>query len=163
MDKQESLDKLIGIVNQFISDSNKGKLKTKEYPERWKWSKMKISFGQGTPSKVPWISFLGPGMKVSKGIYVCYLYYKDHEKLVLSYGLSETNPSAIRWPEEIENEKKKIRDFFEEDNIKYEDSFVEKTYDIKNNKVDVSSNKELYQDLSNILDYYKKVLLEKGV
>ena len=124
MNKEESQDKLIEIINQFISDSNEGNLKTKKYPKNWDWTRFKVSFGKGTPAGATWIAFLGPGMEVSKGIYPCYLYYKDKKKLILSYGVSEENEPPIRWPEEIRSKKQKIGDYFNEKNVKYKDSFA---------------------------------------
>ena len=48
----------------------------KEYPKEFLDLKMKVSFGIGTPARVPWISYLAPGMNTSDGFYPVYLFYK---------------------------------------------------------------------------------------
>ena len=42
------------------------------------------------PAKVPWIAFF-VGCLVDN----VYLYYKEQDKLILAYGISETNPPEV--------------------------------------------------------------------
>ena len=61
MNDNEKLD--VPFIDDFIKQSRTGNLKTKGlYPEYIQSLKIKISFGQGTPAAIPWISFLGPEM-----------------------------------------------------------------------------------------------------
>ena len=58
---------------------------------------MKVSFGFGNYSSVPWIAFLDEGQEVSHGIYPVILYYKDYEELILAYGISDTKIPLHQW------------------------------------------------------------------
>lgn len=79
------------FLDNFILQSSTGNLKTKHlYPQEIQDLQIKVSFGMGTPTHVPWISFLGPGMSTSNGYYPVYLFYKKENILVLAYGISET-------------------------------------------------------------------------
>ncbi|RME30582.1 DUF3578 domain-containing protein [Candidatus Parcubacteria bacterium] len=82
------------ILDEFIRQASEGKnLRTSQYPREYGGLKLCISFGMGAPARVPWvpwIAFITPEMKVSKGFYPVYLYYKDFKTLILAYGVSET-------------------------------------------------------------------------
>lgn len=155
------------ILNLFIDQAQKGDLKTSQYPKEWADLRMRISFGMGAPARIPWIAFIAPEMHVSKGFYPVYLYYKDLNTLILSYGISETEESSSSWPVEIMNSSQTISAYFDKSVPRYGDSFVFKAYKVKtNNKgvvfLDPETDKELSQqdinsDLSTILDYYKKI------
>ena len=55
---------------------------------------MKVSFGQGVPARVSWISFLAPEMQTSNGFYPVYLFYKK-EKLIGSLYLHSDNSIGL--------------------------------------------------------------------
>ena len=74
---------------------------------------MKVGFGMGTPTKIPWIGFYAHFMSISNGYYPVYLYYKENNTLILSYGISETNIPEKNWPNEIHDTKTKISNFIE--------------------------------------------------
>ena len=95
------------ILNKFLLQSHSENLKIFTFPKEYADLRMKISFGMGTPARVPWIAFLAPEIHVSSGIYPVYLYYKDIHVLVLAYGVSETIESAQSWPAEIMNSELK--------------------------------------------------------
>ena len=88
-------DQLIKFLEQAKTDN----LKTKHFVSLYKGTGVKVSFGQGAPARIPWISFLIEPHTTSKGIYPVYLYYKEYDILILAYGVSETNPPLINWPE----------------------------------------------------------------
>lgn len=147
--------------------SQTGELKTATYPKEWSGLKLRVSFGQGVPARVPWIAFIAPEMQVSKGFYPVYLYYKEFDTLVLAYGISETEEYSKQWPTEIMNSAQTIEAFFDKEVPRYGDSFVFKAYKINagDGKVQYSypdgkpaSEKDLESDLSVILDYFKKVV-----
>lgn len=154
-------------LSNFILQANTNELKINAYPKEWADLRMKVSFGMGAAAKVPWIAFLAEGMQVSNGISPIYLYYKEEKKLILAYGISETNESAISWPAEIINSTTTISAYFDKAISRYGDSFVFKTYNItiENGKViyfddnkKTLSIEDLESDLEVIISYYKKTL-----
>ena len=154
------------FLDDFILQSSTGNLKTKHlYPEEIQDLQVKVSFGMGTPTHVPWISFLGPGMSTSNGYYPVYLFYKKENILVLAYGISETVKSEDTWTYEIHNSSQKISDFIDNP-FRYGDSYVYKHYEpkIENDKVRyfVGENevdeKTISNDLENLLTTYKNIL-----
>jgi len=85
------------IAEQFIEDAKSGNQKTKHYPKTYKGLKVKASFGQGGLAKVPWVAFLKQEEEVKRGIYPVFLLYKKLNCLILSYGISKTNPPESSW------------------------------------------------------------------
>jgi 5-methylcytosine-specific restriction protein B len=94
----ERKDFVESLVEMFLQQARAGQdLTTRSYPKTYRGLKVDISFGQGTFAQIPWIAFLGPGQKTSKGIYPVYLFYRDLDLLILAYGISETNPPDQEW------------------------------------------------------------------
>jgi 5-methylcytosine-specific restriction enzyme B len=82
----------------FLKQARAGQnLATKSYPKGYRGLEISVSFGMGSFAQIPWIAFLGPGEKTSKGIYPVYLFYRDLDLLVLAYGISESNPPDQLW------------------------------------------------------------------
>lgn len=162
------MDRWLEVIDKFILQAQESDLKTSSYPKEWSNLKMRISFGMGAPARVPWIAFIAPDMAVSKGFYPVYLYYKELETLILSYGVSETEEFGKSWPAEIMNSTVTITAHFDKDVPRYGDSFVFKSYKVSADKVGVkyfytennseASEKDIEADLSTILDYYKKTV-----
>lgn len=159
------------VLDKFLLQAQTGNLKTASYPKEGSDLKMKVSFGMGMPARVPWIAFTAPEMKVSKGFYPVYLYYKELNVLILAYGISETSEFPETWPAEIMNSTSTIKGYFNKDVPRYGDSFVFKAYkiNIKNKKInylDPTNNKEITEKdieahLQTMLNYYKnKVSIE---
>ena len=133
-----------------------GKLSSDWLAKNYLGIQMKVSFGQGSPARVPWIAFLSSEMSVSNGYYPVYLYYKKQGLLILAYGVSETNCFEESWPPEIQKQHQKIKDGLGGSAPRYGDSFIFKQY-----RVDPTSqpelnatNQELTQDLKQILKEY---------
>ena len=127
---------------------------------------MKVSFGIGTPARVPWISYLAPGMNTSDGFYPVYLFYKKERKLVLAYGISETKESKTSWPFEIEQNFKRIKEVIDKP-PRYGESFKFKLYTIKIENSDTffideslksCDTNDLERDLTEIINFYKKAV-----
>lgn len=166
------MDSLLSILNSFISQSQTANLKTSSYPKEWNDLNIKVSFGMGTPARIPWIGLRAEGQEVSRGINPVYLYYKDLKILILAYGVSETEIAPQSWPAEIINSTSTISSFLDKKVPRYGDSFVFKVYKIENNKnkikyIYLDENKEatetdLNSDLKVITDYYKKILFIKS-
>ena len=100
------MEKVNEILNSFIQQSKTDNLKWSAYPKEYLDLNMKVSFGQGVPARVSWISFLAPEMQTSNGFYPVYLFYKKENKLVLAYGISETSEYPQTWPDEVVNNHK---------------------------------------------------------
>ena len=82
---------------QFIEQASTNSLVTRDYDDSYNELTVKVSFGQGVPARIPWVSFLKEPNTTSKGIYPVYLLYKNIDKLVLAYGISEENPPNQSW------------------------------------------------------------------
>lgn len=119
----------------FIKQSKTNDLTTKNYIKEYLGTKVKVSFGQGTPAKISWISFLKDDQKVSNGYYPCLLLDKVQNKLYLVYGISEQNKPENNWPKEIlenNNKLKKIKNISKIISNKYPNSLFFKEYDSTN-------------------------------
>ena len=152
------------ILNSFILQSKTDNLKWSSYPKEYLDLNMKVSFGQGVPARVSWISFLAPEMQTSNGFYPVYLFYKKENKLILAYGISETAEYPQTWPDEVVNNNKKINEYIDNP-ARYGDSFLFKSYapSINSNKVEFVnddnqklSNDIIENDLKHIINSYKK-------
>jgi hypothetical protein len=119
----------------------------------------------GMPARVPWISFTVPGISASNGYFPVYLYYKEQNVLVLSYGISETSEFPINWTKEIQDSNKKISEEVLNP-ARYGDSYVYALYKpvIQDEVVTFSKDGVLQpeeaigNDLSSILGIYRKTL-----
>lgn len=151
------------ILDKFLLQSHTDSLKTSDYPKEFMGLKMKVSFGQGGRARVPWISFTAPEMSVSNGYYPVYLYYRDLNILILSFGLSETNEYGDSWAPQIVADKIKIADFISNP-PRYGDSFVFKSYipKINNERVNYCQDDleiapvAIDNQLEEIIGLYKK-------
>lgn len=156
------------ILDLFLIQSSEGDLKTAHFPKEFEGLGMKVSFGMGAPAKIPWIAFIAPEMKVSKGFYPVYLYYKELKILILAYEISETESFGETWPPEIMNSSDTISAYFDRKVPRYGDSFVFKAYEISviNREVIYSSptdgkilsKQDLEQDLNTLINYYKNLV-----
>lgn len=158
------MNNLREILSEFILQSQTDNLKWSTYPKEYLDLNMKVSFGQGVPARVSWISFLAPEMQTSNGFYPVYLFYKKENKLILAYGISETSEYPQTWPSEVVNNYKKINEHIENP-PRYGDSFLYKSYVPKVNSNNVEfynedsqkiSNEDLDKDLKFIINSYKK-------
>lgn len=155
-------------LDKFILQAQQGGLTTATYPREFGDLRMKVSFGMGTPARVPWIGFTPPEMNVRRGFYPVYLYYKDLETLILSYGVSETEESTQSWPVEVMNTTQTTLAFFDKDIPRYKGSFVFKAYKVsvsgevvKYANIELNqevNDKDIEADLFTLLDYYKKIV-----
>lgn len=148
-------------LKEFLQQAQTGSLKTAHYPKEFDSYLMKVSFGQGAPARVPWISFVTAGMSTSNGFYPVYLYYKDQGKLVLAFGISETNDFGQTWNPDTIGESPLIRDVIDSP-PRYGDSWAFRVYDVQlvDGDVTISSDgnlldlNSLQNDLSQILQSF---------
>lgn len=143
-------EQLISFLEQAKTDN----LKTKHYSREYNGTKVKVSFGQGVSARIPWISFLKEPFTTSEGIYPVYLYYKNENKLVLAYGISETKKPQVNWG--ISNPIM-IKDYFNKNSLskpdRYGDSFLFKIYDTDS----LPSIEILDSDLNEIIEQYQSI------
>jgi Holliday junction resolvase-like predicted endonuclease len=126
---------------------------------------MKVSFGMGMAARVPWISFTAPGISASNGYFPVYLYYKEQNVLVLSYGISETSQYPVNWNREIQESNELISEVVP-GAARYGDSYVFRTYIPEINGTTVvfndangkNVNEGMAQDLTEILNTYRNTL-----
>ena len=152
------------ILDSFIKQSKTENLKWSTYPKEYLDLNMKVSFGQGVPARVSWISFLAPEMQTSNGFYPVYLFYKKENKLILAYGISETSEYPQTWPDEVVSNHKKISEHIDNP-ARYGDSFLFKSYvpNINSENVEFASEDNqkislgvIENDLKSIINSYKK-------
>ena len=166
----QSADHWAGVLREFLIQADEGSLKTSSYPKEWLGLTMRVSFGQGMPARVPWISLVGEEMVVSRGIYPVYLYYKRLRTLILAYGISETEEAPETWPTEVFVSSRTIRAYFDQEVARYGESFVFKAYKIEledsapiimyAEDEKIATSIDLKSDLATITNYYKKVLAQ---
>ena len=152
------------ILDSFIKQSKTENLKWSTYPKEYLDLNMRVSFGQGVPARVSWISFLAPEMQTSNGFYPVYLFYKKENKLILAYGISETSEYPQTWPDEVVSNNKKISEHIDNP-ARYGDSFLFKSYvpNINSENVEFASEDNqkislgvIENDLKSIINSYKK-------
>lgn len=159
------MNSLLELLEEFIIQANEGGLKTSKYPKEFLDLRMKVSFGMGMAARVPWISFTAPGMSASNGFFPVYLYYKEQNVLVLSYGISETSETPVNWTREIQDSKEMISSAVP-GAARYGNSYVHRTYvpEVIGSKVNFLSESQdfnpevMNRDLLEITNYYKKIL-----
>jgi 5-methylcytosine-specific restriction protein B len=141
-------------LKKFLVESKIGNLKTAHYSKTFGDLVVKVSFGQGTLAKVPWISFLGGGQSTSHGIYPVYLLYKEVNKLVLAYGVSETKTPDINWNINAPTLNNYFKDSALGDPKPYPNSFIYAVYDLDKELDKIQVDK----DLNELIKIYKHTL-----
>ncbi len=145
---------------QFLEQSKTNDLKYGHYIKTYNGLNVRVSFGKGNVARIPWISFLGNDQKTENGIYPVYLLYKSVGKLILAYGVSETNKPHLSWniTETDYEAPLKIKEYFNLESLgqpeRYGESFVYKVYDVDNLPDEITIDNEL----SELTDYYKFIL-----
>lgn len=146
------------VIDKFLRQAQTTNLKKQGFPKSYLDFEVKVSFGVGNVARIPWIVFLMNPHIVTNGIYPVYLYFKDVNQLVLSYGISETTKSNYSW--ESHQMKQSIEDWYvkqyNQKPDRYGASFIKAIYDL-NDDLDT----ELIQnDLDEILEEYRNINLE---
>ncbi|MEY9106499.1 5-methylcytosine-specific restriction protein B [Bradyrhizobium yuanmingense] len=149
---------LIGdLVSRFLAQADAGQdLRTSEYPKEYGSLQVKVSFGQGVFSRVPWVAFLAPGQKVSEGIYPVLLYYREAKVLILALGVSETNPPEKSWDltSELSTVAELLREKHGREAERYGDSFVDASFTVPDG---LELNK-LTERLDTVIARYERTL-----
>ena len=156
------VDNIKNFVIQFKDYQND--LDINAYINYYQGLNVTSSFGVGHIGFVPFIAFLGKGEQTQQGIYPVILFYRQHNIVVLSYGISATKTPLHEWGKNA----KTIGQFFEERNIKltklknterkYINSLIYKIYSIEN-----LDYEQIVADLDDIIKEYKERLAFYGV
>ena len=151
--------KISEVLADFIKQAHTTNLKHTGYPKTYDKFHIKVGFGQGGVAKIPWIAILEDKQAVSKGIYPVYLYYKDQNKILLCFGVSETSLSDLQWGNEV------VKNFPLVSSVivhpkRYGSSYVFKKYNI-DDKLNIVHHKpsDLENDFNAMLDYYRNSLI----
>ena len=159
-------------LEKFILQSQTDNLKSSKYPKEYSELDVKFSFGMGTPAKISWASIHDNEVRNSIGINCVYLYYKEQNTLILSYGIMEQFVGGDNWSNDIKENTQTINEYFEKVHktkpYRYGDSFVFRSYIPKINGdsvifINQNTNQELSKpdfekDLNDIIEYYKKTV-----
>ena len=129
LNKEKSI---ISLIQDFITQADKGGLKTSSYPKTYQKLKLKVSFGQGVAARIPWIGLYKEPNTIQKGIYPVFLYYKEYHKLVLAYGISETEQVDYNWSntEKLQSIEEWHLKEFKKKPDRYGSSFIKGIYDV---------------------------------
>lgn len=149
----ERKDFVTELLKKFVAQADaQDDLGAREYPKEFCDLKVKVSFGAGNFSRIPWISFTGYNQTTSTGIYPVYLYYKSIGVLVLAYGVSETNEPPTPWIGS--DTKEKVRSYLQRESnhtpARYGESFVHTAYQLP---IDYSEPK-VTKHLDNLINEY---------
>lgn len=155
-------------LKEYLQQGLTGNLKTAHFPKEHGMFQMKVSFGQGTPTRVPWVSFLAQGMSTSNGYYPVFLFYKEIRKLILSFGISETNEFDKTWSRDVLGSAPRIQEVISHP-PRYGESWVFRSYEVIGDEGELALSDEngkvswekAMTDLEEILALYSKSLDEE--
>ncbi len=143
----------IEYLHKFIVQSKWNDLRYGKYPKSYLDFEVRTKFGMWTPAKISHMSILAENQSTSNGIYPVYLNYKEENLLILSYGVSDTNPPDL----DRNNDSETIASYFNSrwlSPFRYGESWVFKVYDLDN----LPSNDQLIEDLQTIIQEYIEVV-----
>lgn len=111
-----------------------------------------ISFGLGRFTSIPWIVFTNYEQEVMNGIYPVLLYYTEQKKVLLCYGISESNSPRINWDDSILKNRQRVDDVINSPE-KYGASFVHQIYDFDEiNQPNIID--KLIEDLKQVIEHF---------
>lgn len=164
----ERKDFVPGLLRQFLAQANEGSdLSVRGYADAYRGLAVRVSFGKGTPARVPWIAFLGEGQETQRGIYPALLYYRDASTLMLTRCISDTDTPGTAWPADPASET--VEQYFERhfgrSAERYGNSTVVKAYrlpvDMDEAQVNVDLD-ALITEYQTLLEQVKPLPAEKG-
>lgn len=126
--------------------------------------KVKLGLGQfGVPAFIPWMGFLGPQQAPQEGIYPVILCYLKQHSIIVTYGISATRKPSKNWGTIFDkngNSPQTIGAYFksrsiEVENPDYNNCFI---YSIYSDSLIDSDISNIYNDVDNMLDIYRKTL-----
>jgi len=159
------------FLDDFIKQTRTDSQKTKHYPKEFSNLKLRVSFGQGKLSKIPWIQIVAPDRATCFGYYPAYLFYKEENILILAYAIGESFEGnafltmSDMWTPEIHSSKQRISQFIDNP-FRYEDSLICEYYEpifdgeeVKYLRDEEEISKEkMLEELNSIVVYYKQCM-----
>ena len=149
----------IKLIEAFIEQSKTSDLSWKRYQKSFRNLTVKVSFGKGVSARIPWVGLLKDPNSISKGIYPVFLFFKETNKLILAYGISETKKSENNWTNteaQTSIEAWHLKEFGTPPD-RYGASYIKGIYDL-----DIGLDKDLIaQDLDDIISEYDELDFEK--
>lgn len=146
------------ILSAFFEQTESDNLTANHFPSSYSGLKLKVGFGKGNVAKIPWITFLAIGQTPQNGIFPVYYFFKEQKKLILAYGISETEKPQKNWL--VDSETKTISKYFLRLGItphRYGLSYVYEVYDLNKNldwdKIEI--------DLDALIEKYKNIMQTK--
>ena len=154
----------LDFLDDFVKQTKTGGQKVKHYPKEYSNLRLRVSFGQGTLSKIPWVQVVAPDVGTSNGYYPVYLFYKQENILILAYGIGES-VEADSWNSEIHSSKQRIDEFIDNP-FRYGNSYVCMHYEPIVNGEEVKylrdgkevSKEQMTGELDSLVDYYKECM-----
>lgn len=147
---------LVTTLKNFLTQSKSEDIRTKSYIKDYRNFNVKISFGKGRVSTVPWIAFLKGDNEIRRGIYPALLYYKHYDLIITCFAIgSYTTQEKSKWifPENVKVQTIRESKFnIPYSKLHYGNSFVHKSF-IVNDDLDIS---EVIESLNVILEIYNK-------
>ncbi len=166
-------EELYPLLEEFFSHVQSGSLGTKKFTQR-KIAGFEVGagFGMGRRARIPWVGFFAKGQTAHRGIYPVCLYYRQHDLLIVTYGVSERNKASIQWGEKVTSKTKiheelqrrgisaEYKQSLNSTGVMYGDSFIKACFD-NASKIsginDVLFNK-IYSNLFEVLGDYTETL-----
>jgi 5-methylcytosine-specific restriction protein B len=143
------------ILSSFLAQVEKDNQTTNHFPSFYSGLQLKVGFGFGRTAKIPWITFLGKGQTPQDGIFPVYYFFKEHHKLILAYGISETNIPTKNWF--VAPGTKTVAKYFNSFGIKPHKYGLSYVYEVYSTYKDLDWDK-IQLDLDTLIDQYKKIL-----
>lgn len=143
------------ILKIFFEQVERGDHRTSHYPLYYSGLRLRVGFGFGRDAKIPWITFLAKDQTPQAGIFPVYYFFKKNHKLILAYGISETNIPKKKW--NVPLNTKTVEKYFQGLRIaphKYHSSYVCEVYDTYE---DLNWNK-VESDLDTLIHKYKQLI-----
>ena len=149
----------IKLIEAFIEQSKTSDLSWKRYQKSYHNLTVKVSFGKGVSARIPWVGLLKEPNSISKGIYPVFLFFKEINKLILAYGISETKKSEYTWTNTeafTSIDSWHLKEFGTTPD-RYGSSYIKGVYDL-----DIGLDKDLIaNDLDDIISEYEKLDFKK--
>lgn len=169
--QKQSLIDFLNISLQTIVGQGCGEqtIAVNNLPKFYCGLEVNASVGKGRATSIPWISFTGYNQKTSNGIYPVLLFYRNHNLLIVAYGISAENKPTESWNL---YGLKTLNQYFAENKLnqtsndkKYNASFVHSVFPIHviDNKLDESSLNvdDVFKSLNDLCEEYKRLFEKK--
>ena len=143
-------------LKNFLAQSITEDIRRKSYNKEYRNFNVKISFGKGRASNVPWIAFLKGDNEIRREIYPASFHYKHYNLIITCFAIgSYTTQEKSKWifPDNFKVQTIRESKFnIPYSKLHYGNSFVHKSF-IVNDDLDIS---EVIESLNVILEIYNK-------